>query len=170
MATLIPSLGSARFDSRGESRLAERLKDFLEDNAYIWHNLPVGARGRHPDFVVVHPAQGILVLEAKDWRIDTLTSATIFGAGGREASAPAVLRERHCGPARRCDAATRRGRSRAGQHVPFLVLPHAAHLRHPRALIEGDTELRRTAGGERRRSQQGRRGRPDPLAASTTQC
>jgi hypothetical protein len=28
MATLIPSLGSARFDSRGELRLAEHLKDF----------------------------------------------------------------------------------------------------------------------------------------------
>jgi hypothetical protein len=45
MATLIPSLGSARFDSRGELRLAERLKDFLEENAYIWHNLPMGPRG-----------------------------------------------------------------------------------------------------------------------------
>ena len=41
MATLIPSLGSARFDSRGELRLAERLKDFLEENACIWHNLPM---------------------------------------------------------------------------------------------------------------------------------
>jgi len=47
MATLIPSLGSAQFDSRGELRLAERLNDFLEDNSYIWHNLPVGPRGRH---------------------------------------------------------------------------------------------------------------------------
>ena len=55
MATLIPSLGSAQFDSRGELRLAERLKDFLEDNSYIWHNLPMGPRGRHPDFVIVHP-------------------------------------------------------------------------------------------------------------------
>jgi hypothetical protein len=51
MATLIPSLGSARFDSRAELRLAERLKDFLEDNARIWHNLPMGPRGLHPDFV-----------------------------------------------------------------------------------------------------------------------
>lgn len=76
MATLIPSLGSARFDSRGELRLAERLKDFLEDNACVWHNLPVGPRGRHPDFVIIHPGHGILVLEAKDWRLDTLISAT----------------------------------------------------------------------------------------------
>lgn len=76
MASLIPSLGSARFDSRGELRLAERLKDFLEDNAVIWHNLPIGPRGRHPDFVIIHPDRGILVLEVKDWRLDTLLLAS----------------------------------------------------------------------------------------------
>jgi hypothetical protein len=75
MATLIPSIGSANFDSRGELRLAERLKDFLEDNAYIWHNLPMGPRGRHPDFVIVHPGRGLLVLEVKDWRLDTIAGA-----------------------------------------------------------------------------------------------
>jgi hypothetical protein len=75
MATLIPSLGSARFDSRGELRLAERLKDFLEENAYMWHNLPMGPRGRHPDFVIVHPSNGMLVLQVKDWRLDTIASA-----------------------------------------------------------------------------------------------
>lgn len=72
MANLIPSLGSARFDTRGELRLAERLKDFLEDNTWVWHNLPVGPFGRHPDFVVLHPLQGIVVLEVKDWRMDSI--------------------------------------------------------------------------------------------------
>lgn len=76
MATLIPSLGSAHFDTRGELRLAERLKDFLESNTYIWHNLPMGPRGRHPDFVIVHPGRGLLVLEVKDWRLDSITGAT----------------------------------------------------------------------------------------------
>ncbi|MBS4097268.1 MAG: NERD domain-containing protein/DEAD/DEAH box helicase [Sulfuricella sp.] len=76
MATLIPSLGSARFDARGELRLAERLKDFLEDNAWVWHNIPVGPFGRHPDFVVLHPHQGIVVLEVKDWHRDTIVGAT----------------------------------------------------------------------------------------------
>jgi hypothetical protein len=75
MATLIPSIGSAHFDTRGELRLAERLKDALEDNTYIWHNLPMGPRGRHPDFVIVHPGRGLLVLEVKDWRLDTIASA-----------------------------------------------------------------------------------------------
>lgn len=76
MATLIPSLGSARFDARGELRLAERLKDCLEDNAWVWHNIPVGPFGRHPDFVALHPQQGIVVLEVKDWRLDTIGHAT----------------------------------------------------------------------------------------------
>jgi hypothetical protein len=75
MAILIPSLGFARFDSRGELRLAERLKDFLEENTVVWHNLPVGPRNRHPDFIIVHPANGLLVLEVKDWRLESIVSA-----------------------------------------------------------------------------------------------
>lgn len=75
MAILIPSLGYARFDTRGELRLAERLKDFLEENAVVWHNLPVGPRNRHPDFIIVHPANGLLVLEVKDWRLESIASA-----------------------------------------------------------------------------------------------
>lgn len=76
MAILIPTLGSARFDTAGEARLAERLRDFLEDNAYVWHNLPVGPFSRHPDFVIVHPHRGILVLEVKDWHLDSIVSVT----------------------------------------------------------------------------------------------
>ena len=75
MAILIPSLGFARFDTSGELRLADRLKDFLEENAVVWHNLPVGPRSRHPDFIIVHPANGLLVLEVKDWRLETIIAA-----------------------------------------------------------------------------------------------
>src|SRR3990172_6263753 len=76
MATLIPTLGAARFDARGELRLAERLKDCLEDNASVWHNIPVGPFGRHPDFVALHRQQGIVLLEMKDWRLDTIANAS----------------------------------------------------------------------------------------------
>jgi hypothetical protein len=31
---------------RGELRLAERLKDDLEDNVRVWHNIPVGPLGK----------------------------------------------------------------------------------------------------------------------------
>lgn len=89
MSTLIPSLGSARFDARGELRLAERLKDCLEDNAWVWHNIPVGPFGRHPDFVALHPVQSIVVLEVKDWRLDTIGNASAVGWG--EECPPASL-------------------------------------------------------------------------------
>lgn len=72
MATLIPTLGSAKFDARGELSLAERLKNCLEDNAWVWHNIPVGPFGKHPDFVVLHPKQGLVVLEVKDWRLEKI--------------------------------------------------------------------------------------------------
>jgi hypothetical protein len=76
MANLIPPLGAARFDSSGERRLAERLREFMEDNTWIWHNLQIGPRGRHPDFVILHPGNGLLVLEVKDWRLDNVLRAT----------------------------------------------------------------------------------------------
>jgi hypothetical protein len=76
MAILIPTLGAARFDTAGELRTAERLKDFLEGNTWVWHNLPIGPRGRHPDFIIAHPDRGLLVLEVKDWRSETIIGAT----------------------------------------------------------------------------------------------
>lgn len=75
MAYLIPSLGAARFDTRGEQRLAERLRDTLEENAWVWHNLPAGPHGRRPDFVLLHPSHGLLVLEVKDWRLERVLRA-----------------------------------------------------------------------------------------------
>jgi len=53
MTTLISSFGSAKFDARSELHLAERLKDYLEDNAWVWHNIPVGPFGRHPGFCIL---------------------------------------------------------------------------------------------------------------------
>ncbi|MEN9890309.1 MAG: hypothetical protein RLY78_604 [Pseudomonadota bacterium] len=76
MATLIPALGScvARMTT-GERRLAERLEDKLDDDYLLWYDVPVGPTHAHPDFVVLHPRRGILILEVKDWRLEILRSA-----------------------------------------------------------------------------------------------
>lgn len=75
MATLIPAIGSTAFDSTGERRLAERLEQKLDDDYLLWHNVPIGPKHMHPDFVVLHPYRGLLVLEVKDWKRDTIVQA-----------------------------------------------------------------------------------------------
>ncbi|WP_029048379.1 DEAD/DEAH box helicase [Cupriavidus sp. amp6] len=73
MATLIPALGSvtSRMTS-GERRFAERLEAKLEDDYLCWYDVAIGEKTRHPDFIVFHPSRGLLVLEVKDWRLDTI--------------------------------------------------------------------------------------------------
>jgi hypothetical protein len=58
--------------TRGERRLAERLEANLEDDCLVWYDVPVGRKARHPDFIVLHPRRGVLVLEVKDWRIENI--------------------------------------------------------------------------------------------------
>ncbi len=56
----------------GERRLAERLEAKLDEDYLLWYDVPMGPRNAHPDFCVMHPRRGILVLEVKDWRLSTL--------------------------------------------------------------------------------------------------
>jgi hypothetical protein len=73
MASLIPSLNSClgRMQA-GEKRFARRLESHLEDDYLCWYELPVGRRQRHSDFIVLHPARGLLLLEVKDWKLDSI--------------------------------------------------------------------------------------------------
>lgn len=41
----------------------------MEDDYLVWFNVPVGRMRRYPDFVILHPNRGLLVLEVKDWKI-----------------------------------------------------------------------------------------------------
>jgi hypothetical protein len=76
MATLIPAFGTCSFDSTGERRLAERLEQKLDDDYLLWHNVPIGPKQTHPDFVLLHPRRGLLILETKDWKLETVQRAT----------------------------------------------------------------------------------------------
>ncbi|HSI59327.1 MAG TPA: NERD domain-containing protein/DEAD/DEAH box helicase [Ideonella sp.] len=60
----------------GERRVLHQLKRCLEDDHLVWHDVAIGARARQPDFVVLSPRQGVLLLEVKDWKRSTLTGAT----------------------------------------------------------------------------------------------
>lgn len=81
MATLIPTRNTClpRMTG-GERRFAQRLEDNLEDDYLVWYDVPVGPKQRRPDFVVLHPRRGLLVLEVKDWKIDTIHSLDKYTA------------------------------------------------------------------------------------------
>lgn len=76
MATLIPAIGTcvSRMTS-GERRLAQRLEQKLDDDYLLWYDVPVGPKHLHPDFVVMHPRRGLLILEVKDWSPRTIQRA-----------------------------------------------------------------------------------------------
>ncbi|WP_066270550.1 DEAD/DEAH box helicase [Hydrogenophaga palleronii] len=101
MATLIPSIGSTSFDSTGERRLAERLEQKLDADYLLWHNVPIGPKQTHPDFVVLHPRRGLLILETKDWHLDTVKEATrqywtILSNGSPKVLINPLAQARHC--------------------------------------------------------------------------
>lgn len=74
MAKFFPTRSSCRFDTTGERRLAERLEKKLEDDYLCWFNVPVGPKALQPDFVLLHPQRGVLILEVKDWKLETIQS------------------------------------------------------------------------------------------------
>jgi len=70
----------------GERRFARRLESHLEDDYICWYDVPVGASHQHPDFLVLHPRRGLLVIEVKDWKLGNLraidkVSATLYVEG-----------------------------------------------------------------------------------------
>ncbi|MBT3198101.1 MAG: DNA helicase II, partial [Gammaproteobacteria bacterium] len=102
MATLIPSYNSCagRMQS-GERRFAQRLASHLEEDYLCWYELPVGKRARYSDFILLHPLRGLLLLEVKDWKLDTLikidkVSATIHTTQGHKTVSNPIEQVRQC--------------------------------------------------------------------------
>lgn len=59
----------------GERHVLDALARHLEDDYTVWHNIPIMGSGREPDFVILHPQRGLLVLEVKDWKRHTILDA-----------------------------------------------------------------------------------------------
>lgn len=73
MAIILPALHSKNLKlTSGERRFGTCLLRNLEDDYHCWINVPVGPKQRRPDFIVLHPGRGILVLEVKDWKLSTV--------------------------------------------------------------------------------------------------
>ncbi len=74
MTQIIPALNKQTLSrmTSGEKRVARRLEAFLEDDYLVWYDIPLGKRRRYPDFIILHPKRGLLFLEVKDWKPETL--------------------------------------------------------------------------------------------------
>lgn len=71
--------GLTNVDARcnpGERRVLQALKRCLGNDWLVWHDVPVGAHARQPDFVVLSPNRGLLLLEVKGWKRSTLVGGT----------------------------------------------------------------------------------------------
>ncbi len=73
MAVILPALHSKNLNlTPGERRFGTCLLRKLEDDYHCWIDESVGPKQRCPDFIVLHPGRGILVLEVKDWKLTTI--------------------------------------------------------------------------------------------------
>jgi len=63
-------LGPLRPNATYGEKLVYRALARLNDEYLVWPELPVQgeAERKHPDFVILHPLKGLIVLEVKDWR------------------------------------------------------------------------------------------------------
>ncbi|MDB5871057.1 MAG: hypothetical protein JWQ07_499 [Ramlibacter sp.] len=59
----------------GEKRVLDALARHLEDDYAVWHNIPIMGSGHEPDFVILHPQRGLLILEVKGWKRQTIVQA-----------------------------------------------------------------------------------------------
>ncbi|MCT4617867.1 MAG: NERD domain-containing protein [Marinisporobacter sp.] len=74
MAITIPeSISALQNITNGEKRLFKVLKDILPENYMVWYELRVNSR--YPDFIILGPDLGLVVLEVKDWQISSISEA-----------------------------------------------------------------------------------------------
>lgn len=63
-----------RCANAGERAVLHQLKRCLSDDYMVWHDVPIGPKARQPDFVILSPRRGLLILEVKHWSLGTMRS------------------------------------------------------------------------------------------------
>ncbi|MEA5576053.1 nuclease-related domain-containing DEAD/DEAH box helicase [Anabaena sp. UHCC 0451] len=73
MAIMIPP-SLPKKASEGEKRIYNILKNKLSDNFYVWYEPRID--GRYPDFIILSPDFGLLVIEVKGWYLKHILKAS----------------------------------------------------------------------------------------------
>ncbi len=58
----------------GERKTFEILAKRLDKSWYVWYDVGIGNKEIYPDFILIHPHYGLLVLEVKDFHFSDLQS------------------------------------------------------------------------------------------------
>lgn len=66
-----------RCANAGERNTLHQLKRCLSDDYMVWHDVPLGPKARQPDFVILSPRRGLLILEVKHWAWGTIDNQRI---------------------------------------------------------------------------------------------
>jgi hypothetical protein len=70
MAYMIPETLNNLEATAGETALFKLLQHKLNDDVYVWFNIPI--KQRFADFIVLDPKLGLLILEVKDWQLSQI--------------------------------------------------------------------------------------------------
>lgn len=73
MALMIPDAAPSKA-SQGEKKLFKILHYELPDDCYCWYE-PI-LKGLHPDFIILSPTLGLLILEVKGWTSTQINRAS----------------------------------------------------------------------------------------------
>ena len=75
MVQFIPPLTEATLKNMataGERRVAKFLQEYLPDSCIVWCNVPMGKKRLYADFLILFPDKGLLCLEVKDWKLQSV--------------------------------------------------------------------------------------------------
>jgi hypothetical protein len=76
MARIFPnSISHYDFKEQTEEKIFNLLKNFPDD-CRVWYEVVLGVRGRKPDFMIMDPKRGVIVIEVKGWGESTIVGAS----------------------------------------------------------------------------------------------
>jgi len=95
MALIVPDAVPSKA-SQGEKRVFKILRDELPDDCLVWYEPNV--KGLYPDFIILSPTLGLLILEVKGWTAKQILRASdqffeIQQDDGKIESQPSPLRQ-----------------------------------------------------------------------------
>jgi hypothetical protein len=102
MVRMIPnSLDAIPTATAGERKLFDILKKQLPDDCIVRREMMVGMKDQKPDFTIIDPNRGVVIIEVKDWGVDHIGQAAQYqfqvrGFQGSSAYKPLLNPDHKC--------------------------------------------------------------------------